>query len=850
MRSLLRPTIAAVLAALALPSAAALAHELFDHPAPVFRAQPAPSRAIASGGQNATWEFVTSIPTGNPHSDLDFFTRDGDVYAAVGTLAIGPNAGGQTIVKLTDDGEVRPSFVASHPSAACISNPNAALGLQHDVEATPKGGTILNTFNPVAAGGDAQVIVDATDQRGRCHDQGTLGLSAAPRGGLEIVDVTNPAAPKEIGLTSHVGEAHTVNIDPKRPHIAYAVTSDTVSVNTSGQRENEIAGDDDQFDLDGFEVVDLSSCLNLPADMPLQAKRDACNPQVFRYRFDLAMEMPHTVKSAVNGCHELEIYPNDLLTCAGIGAMPVFDMSGAFDDRGTPDDYTDDKPRGTPLPCNRRRSSSQGAFATGAAVIDCVDGGPGGSVSLAIPNWLSIGAPSLAGVRHVGTVFHQGRGGPRDSTQDIDVNHEAEYTQSGNFILATDERGGGVTPPGASCTQVSDNRSGNGGIHAFRPDRLLAATPPGPAETDAAYARDSKGNKAIYRAPVRTGAQATVCTAHVFQQIPGQNRIFMGWYSQGTQVVDFTENPDGTIDFKEAAWFVPADANEWVSHVFKAQENPDGTFTYWGATGDFNLGERGRNAIDVYRVTLPAPPKPASGPGLLPRRGADGGGQGAGGTQGGAPPCVPARSFRSAAVRRAGRRLTFSFRADAPVTIDLFQQARGGRVTGERLIRRFRNVSGTVRWNGRDRRGRRLTDGYYLVRFAARTSAGIPDERRFGLLRRNGRFRILHRHERRDTCGLLRRWKLYRPVFGGVTGRPLVISFRFGAEATAGIVVRRAGGRVVRRFAARRYAGGVLHRRRLNRNLVRRLPRGQYTVTITVRDGSRTIRSTLRATRV
>jgi hypothetical protein len=46
-------------------------------------------------------------------------------------------------------------------------------------------------------------------------------VSGAPKGGLEIVDVTDPGAPREIGLTSHIGESHTVNVDPKRPHIAY-----------------------------------------------------------------------------------------------------------------------------------------------------------------------------------------------------------------------------------------------------------------------------------------------------------------------------------------------------------------------------------------------------------------------------------------------------------------------------------------------------------------------------------------------------------------------------------------------------------------------------------------------------
>ena len=48
----------------------------------------------------------------------------------------------------------------------------------------------------------------------------------------------------------------------------------------------------------------------------------------------------------------------------------------------------------------------------------------------------------------------------------------------------------------------------------------------------------------------------------------------MGWYSQGTQVIDFTENRDGTLDFKEAGWFIPANANQWVSAVFKSSRTP------------------------------------------------------------------------------------------------------------------------------------------------------------------------------------------------------------------------------------------------------------------------------------
>jgi hypothetical protein len=559
------------------------------------------------------WQFVATIFTGNPHTDLDFFTQRGETFASVGTLGFGPNGGGQTIVQLTKNGEIgplTPKFVSAHGSAFCPSNPIETLSLQHDVEATPKGNALLNTTWPFSVRRDTQLLVDATDAPGRCHDNGgAFGFANAPQGGLELIDVTNVALPKEIHLTSHIGEAHTVNIDPKRPHIAYAVTSDAVTV-TNGQRQNEVPGSSDRFDLDGFEVVDMSSCMNFRSDATPTQKRSRCRPQVYRYRYPTAeMAIGHTLKSGSNaifGCHELEVYPNDRLTCGSGNAAMVFDMSGAFDRNG--------KPRGTPLPC-RVRPSSSGTTTTGALVTDCVTGEKNGQpVDLSIPGWKAIGSPSLAGVKFLGAAYHQGRGGPFDATLDNDFDHELELSHSGRLILATDERGGGVSPPGASCAAGSNEalRQGNGGIHAYRVDRLLTSSPTGATAAETAwqsYARTPVGEKAIYRADVMTPIEPTICTSHVFHQIPGQNRIFMGWYSQGTQVVDFTENSDGTVSFEKAGHFIPTGANEWVSAIFKVRNNGDGTYTYWGATGDFTISH-GRNAIDIYKVTLPAPPRP------------------------------------------------------------------------------------------------------------------------------------------------------------------------------------------------------------------------------------------------
>jgi hypothetical protein len=620
----MRPRTAIVVAMVAGAIAAPAAYAHLDHPFGTFTTTTPPSPSFNSGGDGAEWELLATIPTMNPQSDLDFFTQGGQTYASVGVLGSSINGGGQMIVRLMDEqGNVDPQYVSNHPSATCVSNPSAALGLQHDVEATPKGAAILNTNVPNAARSDARLLLDATDAAGRCHDQGIAGLAEAPRGGLEIIDITDIDNPKEIGLTSHIGEAHTVNVDPRRPHIAYAVSSDRVAVDAQRQRANETGTG---HALDGFEVIDLRTCLEaplgtIPAGATIEQKRASCRPEVYRYRWptpDIALG--HTNQNAIYGCHELEVYPDDRLTCGSGAAMIVFDMSGAFDNMGTKRDFTDDTPTGTPLPCRLRDSSTADPlFATGGKVTDCVVGA--GGQDLGIPGWKQIGSPSLEGVRHVGSAFHQGRESSTGAltpayspTEDIDFDHEAELTASRRFVIASDERGGGVTG-GAQCDSLDASAGwANGGLHAYAVDRLQASTPTGATAEDRAetafraYARNSQGGKSIFRAPVQTEPKGSFCTAHVFQQVPGQNRIFMGWYTQGTQVVDFTENADGTLDFKRAGYFVPVNANQWVSAVFRVEDNRDGTFTYYGATGDGIVGDAGRNGMDVYRVTLPAPP--------------------------------------------------------------------------------------------------------------------------------------------------------------------------------------------------------------------------------------------------
>lgn len=803
-----------------------------DHPAPSF-SQAAPlSTALNAGGDGAKWELVTTIPTGNPQTDIDYFTRGGDTYASVGTLAAGPNGGGQSIIRLTEKGLVDPSFVTGHPSADCPSGTSSATGLQHDVEATPKGPTVLNASNPFADTRDAQLLVDATDATGRCHDQGVFGAAQAPQGGLEVIDIAgDPSKPVEIGLTSHVGQAHTVNIDPKRPHIAYVSSSDNVAVDAEGKRANETSATSNL--MDGIEVVDLSSCMNFLPGTSVDDRRKACSPTVYRYRWPEPNVTRGTVYNQVGACHELELYPDDRVACAGVTGTALFDFSGAFDDRGTPTDFTDDKPRGQPLPCARRPSSSPAPpLKTTAMVVDCTRTGDDPPKSLRVQSWLEMGAPSLEGVRWVGTVPHMGYAAnqdhataPYNATQDIIVAHESELTGSGRYILTTDERGGGVIPVGASCSPGVDNVRGNGGLHALPVGSFTTNPPRDPAEAQALAAKTSEGGRAVFRAPIRTEAQATNCTAHVMQQIPGQNRIFMAWYSQGTQVVDFTENADGTIDFKSAAWFIPENANQWVTQIFKVQQNADGTFTYWGATGDFALGDNGRNAIDIYKVTLPAPPKPRTADGKPPAGTPDyDTGTIAGVEAGASPACARTTSFDRVDIAPRGRRLGFriSRRGREGIRLDLFQITRG-----RTLVRRQVSDLATKRNSFSFRPKGRLTRGHYVVRLRTTTLAGLSDVRQFALSFNGKRFRRGPAFQEHISCQLIEEALLGRPVFGGRKNSALGVSFKLNSDSQVAVEVRRRG-KVVKRFAAKSYRRGRIHRLSYRG----RGSRGLYTVVI------------------
>jgi zinc carboxypeptidase len=226
---------------------------------------------------------------------------------------------------------------------------------------------------------------------------------------------------------------------------------------------------------------------------------------------------------------------------------------------------------------------------------------------------------------------------------------------------------------------------------------------------------------------------------------------------------------------------------------------------------------------------------------------ASGGAGGGGG--GGAGACKAANGFESVAVRPSGKgaELAFARRAKltGPVRIDVFKPATPRKVLRTRKVQRFDDLAKSVDWNGRDKKGRALADGYYWVRFLGKTKRGV-DVRRVALQRTGGRFTVLEPFDRRDTCGILRRLRLSGPVFGGITDKPLRISYQLGVKADVKVVIKR-GGTVVSRYSRTNRKPG----QRQNLTLPsRKVKAGEYTVRLTAEAGGKTVGTTLVSRRI
>jgi len=212
--------------------------------------------------------------------------------------------------------------------------------------------------------------------------------------------------------------------------------------------------------------------------------------------------------------------------------------------------------------------------------------------------------------------------------------------------------------------------------------------------------------------------------------------------------------------------------------------------------------------------------------------------------------CVVSDGFRSVGVkpRRRGANLNFARSSGVtnPVEIKVYKQSRGRKVVPEQVVARFSGRRQSVRWNGRANRPRRkVTNGFYFVRFRVKTADGT-DTRRVTLRRSKGRFKVVEPFHRRASCGLLRQFKLGRSVFGGTSRGSLKISYLLSEKADVSVVVLRAG-RTVKSFGSESAGPGRFKRLRLPAT---RLARGSYAVRLTARTAQATVTATLTSRRL
>ena len=579
-------TAGVVVATMVLVAGAPAHADHTDPSSPISPLAPQPSQPALTAGEG-TWEHVGNLGP-MQGTDLEPFTVRGTTYVAGGTLGQGPDGVpgfvGQRIVQLTDasGAPVQPTVVADHGSAACEQPATGVTGLQHDVQAVPRTGT--------------ELLVDTTDAVGRCHD--------TPGGGLEIIDVSGLGQdgfePREIALIRLNGLSHTVTADATRPGILYNNGADFPQV-----------VDGKTFAMTWTDVVDVRSCLGL-AGLDLAAKRDRCRPEVYRIPYAPEVASKRLADGSLAepaSCHDITA-GRDRLYCAGLNATWIVDVSRLLG--------ADGKVAGRALPCTRTPAAEGGA--TGAALTDCAlrpDGaGPSPTAQQAVTAWEAAGRPAATGARVLGTVNHPGRDcTPVPATtcntntvvrsdQGVAISHESDPTPDGRFMLVTDERGGGVLPPGATCAPGLDNPIGNGGLHVFD-----ISDPARPVQ-----AQTPDGEPAVYIGTSPTPSPV-FCTIHVIEQVPGEARIVAAYYDGGTKIVDYAVDAQGRWTFEEVAAYRLPGANTWASEVFRTRDNPDGTRTYWFVSNSFALGQGTARGLDVFTWTGPPNPlRPAAAP--------------------------------------------------------------------------------------------------------------------------------------------------------------------------------------------------------------------------------------------
>jgi hypothetical protein len=497
------------------------------------------------------WSFLGNFPAGVGNErplgvDVEPYSRTID-GAKHNFLIASSTTMGFSIFDVTDPSS--PTRLSDYGAAVCgpeaqvqqmidalangkdFANSGAALGVTHgwenDVQVTP----------------DGKIAILGTDAPGRCHDPAS--------GGMELVNISDPAHPTLLGLVRLTAESHNTTLDLDRPWIIYNSNSDTAA---------------NHF----VDVVDMKSCL------PLDPAK--CAPNVARFQFKDSWTAG-TESPTPSACHDFTFMLHKLWG-ACINTTLEFDPSTIWKNghlNGT--DLTDPAQVGEDNACTVEAASPE-AVITGIQVIDCTN--------WTLDSWKdaeleNVHMKKLLLIRHGGVNISED-GPPR---KDIQISHKSDPGYGGKLLMVGDERGGGLNTP-------DSGRCPGGGVFFFdirdRKHPEVAKTP--------------KGRPAVFfpRKDRFVQTQGANCTAHMFWEWrPEGHLIAMAWYSSGTQVFRYRANfktHPATVQFYNRKSYVPPGASTWTSRIYDEKVTDEGRVLYFVAT-DISRG------FDFFTLTLP-----------------------------------------------------------------------------------------------------------------------------------------------------------------------------------------------------------------------------------------------------
>jgi hypothetical protein len=274
------------------------------------------------------------------------------------------------------------------------------------------------------------------------------------------------------------------------------------------------------------------------------------------------------------------------------------------------------------------------------------------------------------------------------------------------------------------------------------------------------------------------------CSVHWFEEHPtfkNGGLVALAAYENGERFMQVT--PDGKL--VEQGWYLPGGGSTSAPHW-----NPfDPSILY---SIDYTRG------VEVLKYTGDTYVPNGNGD-VVPTPGATPGTNGKGPN---VPACASAAGFNKASISPKGKSVKFTVdrREKKPFSVEVFQQTQGRKVIGNRLVARFKGKKKSFAWNGKDRKGRRLSAGNYFVRFKMKTSNGATDTRRATLAFKGGRFKNAPDFYQRVDCGIYKSLKLSSSAFGGTTNAPLGIAYKLAVPAKAVTIKVSVGSKVIKTF--------------------------------------------------